>query len=229
MYVFQHNLNLQKLTYKEQRMLTVVIMLTPGQRNEFIHWHQAKVDIAVQPFMEMKTYRNSTGELFNCTNRLREMTDEWLNIPKYRDYGALFTTEDKWMIVNYVMVVLRQFWYWSLWMLKRHTVTLHRIIIVNNHMFDHMDSVMRGLAKTMTKWNEHLIFAVNFAWLKLFKYYTGVTPTTGMLLIWAYIRYPFWKLRSFRKWGKGMEVNPIDDPSYTTQYQEAFLMYIEKY
>ena len=62
---------------------------------------------------------------------------------------------------------------------------------------------------------------------KLSKYYTEVTPTTGMLLIYAYILDPFRKLRSFRKWDKGMDSNPEVETSYTTQYQEAFLQYVE--
>ena len=36
-------------------------------------------------------------------------------------------------------------------MAKRHTVTLHQVITVYNDMFDHMDGVMRALAKKKTK------------------------------------------------------------------------------
>jgi len=34
-------------------------------------------------------------------------------------------------------------------------------------------------------------------------------------------------LRSFRKWNKELEINPEDNTSYTTQYHEAFLKYVE--
>jgi len=44
----------------------------------------------------------------------------------------------------------------------------------------------------------------------------------GMLLIPTPILNPFQKLRSFRKWDKGMDINPEDQTSYTTQYQVAF-------
>jgi hypothetical protein len=50
---------------------------------------------------------------------------------------------------------------------------------------------------------------------------------TGMLLISAHILDRFRKLRSFRKWDKGMDLNPEDETSYTTQSQEAFLKYME--
>jgi hypothetical protein len=90
-------------------------------------------------------------------------------------------------------------------------------------MFDHMDGVMRALAKKKTRWKEDLFFAVKLAQQKLSKYYSEVTPSTGMLLISAQILDPFMKLRLFRKWDKGMDIDPEDETSYTAQYQEAFL------
>ena len=50
---------------------------------------------------------------------------------------------------------------------------------------------------------------------------------TGMLLISAHILDPFWKLRPFSMWDKGMDINPQHETSCTTQYQEAFLKYVE--
>jgi len=90
-----------------------------------------------------------------------------------------------------------------------------------------MDGVMRAFAKKKTQWKEDLFFAVNLAWQKLSKYYADVTPMTGMLLIAAHILDLFRKLRSFRHWDKGMDIDPEDKTSYTTQYQEAFLRYVE--
>jgi hypothetical protein len=112
-------------------------------------------------------------------------------------------------------------------MSKRHTVTLHHVVTVYNDMFHLMDGVMRALAKKKTQLKEDLFFAVKCARQKLSKYYTEVTPTTGMLLITAHILNPFRKLRLFRKWDKGMDINPEDETSYTTQYQAAFLKYVE--
>ena len=48
-----------------------------------------------------------------------------------------------------------------------------------------------------------------------------------MLLISAHDLDAFCKLRSFRMWYKGMDINPEDETSYTTQYQVAFLKYVE--
>ena len=49
----------------------------------------------------------------------------------------------------------------------------------------------------------------------------------GMNLNSAHILDPFRKLQSFMKWDTGMDINLEDKTSYTTQYQEAFLKYVE--
>jgi hypothetical protein len=149
--------------------------------------------------MDLKTRWNSTLELLERAYCLPEFTREWLPNPKYAEYPPLFTTQDEWTIVKYVREVLRPFRYWTLWMLKRHTVTLHHVVTVYNDMFDHMDGAMRALAKKKTTWKEDLFFAVRLARKKLSKYYAEVTPTTSMLLISAHIVDPFRMLRSFRK------------------------------
>ena len=62
---------------------------------------------------------------------------------------------------------------------------------------------------------------------ELSKYYAKVTPMTGMLRISPHNLDPFRKLRSFRKWEKWMDINPEDETSYTTQYQEACMENVE--
>jgi len=208
-------------------MLAVLITLTPGRRNEFIDCQRAKVRIAVLPIMDVKTRSNSTLELLERAYRLREFTREWLHNQKYAQYRPLSTTQDEWTNVKYVMEVLRPFRYCTLWMSKWHTVKLHHGMTVYNDMFDYMEGVMRFLAKKKTQWKEDLFFAVKLARQKLSNYYAEVTATTGMLLSSAQILDPCRKLRSFRKWDKGMDINPEDDTSYTTHYQEAFQNYVE--
>jgi len=97
-------------------------------------------------------------------------------------------------------------------------VTLHHVITVYNDMFDHMDGVMRTLAKKNTQWKEDLYFVMEFAQQKLSKYHFEVTPTTDVLFISAQIPDSLWKLRSFKKWDNGMDINPDDETSYTTKY-----------
>jgi len=83
------------------------------------------------------------------------------------------------------------------------------------------------LAKKKTQWKEDLYFALKVVQQKLFKYVTEITATTSFLLISAHILDSFQQLRSFWKWGKVMYINPKDKMSNTTQYQEAFLKYVE--
>lgn len=54
-----------------------------------------------------------------------------------------------------------------------------------------------------------------------------VTPTSGMLLITAHLVDHFWKFPLFRKWEKGMDINPEDETYYTTQYLVVFLKSVE--
>jgi len=108
---------------------------------------------------------------------------------------------------------------------KKAYLSLNHVITVYNDMFNHMDGVMWALANRKTQWKEDLYCIVTFVWQKLSKYYDEVTPTTGMLLISAHIRYPFRKLQSCRKWDKGMDINPEDETSYTTHYQKTFIKY----
>jgi len=139
------------------------------------------------------TLWNTTIGLLQRAYRLREFTREWLKNPKYAEYRPLFTTPDEWTILKYVMEVLRPFRYWTLWMSNRHTVTLHHFIIAHNDMFDHMDGVMRALAKKKSTWKEDMFFAVKLARQKLSKYYAEVTSTMGMVLMSAHILDPFRK------------------------------------
>jgi len=165
-------------------MLVVLITLTPGRRNEFIDRQKANVRNALLPIKDVKTCWNSTVELFERAYWLYESTCEWLRIPKFSDYWPLFTTQDERTIAKYVMEVWWSFWYWTLWMSKWHTVTLHHVITVYNDIFDYMDDIMWALAKNMTQWKEELYFAMKFAWQKVSKYYSEVPPMTGLLTFW---------------------------------------------
>jgi len=84
-------------------------------------------------------------------------------------------------------------------------------------MFNHMDGIMRALAKKKTQWMEDFFFTVKLARQKLSKYYSEVTPATGMLLISAHILKPGRKLWFFWHWDKGTDINAEHETSYTTQ------------
>ena len=148
--------------------------------------------------------------------QLLEFTQEWLKNPKYTDYQTLFKTQDGRPNVKYVMEVLTRFRYWTLWMSKRHQVTLHYIITVYHDMFNHGDSDMPALAENKNRCKKDLFFAMKFARQNLSKYYAEVTPKIDILLISAHILHPFRKLWSFRKWDKWMDIVAENETSYTT-------------
>jgi len=176
--------------------------------------------------MDVNIWWNSTLELLEQAYQWQEFTCKWLKNTKYSDYWPLFTTQDEWTMVKYVLEVIRPFRYWTLWMTKWHTVTLHHVISVYNDMFDHMDDMMRALAKKKKQWKEDFNIAMKFTRQKLSKYYSEGTSMTGMLLILAHILDPFQKLRLCRKWDNGLDINPEDETSYITEYQEPFLKYV---
>ena len=128
-------------------MIAVLTTLTPGLRNEFSDCQKAKVCIMVLPIMDVKTRWTVTLELLVQAYRLREFTCEWLKSQTYSDSLSLFTIQDTWTNVKYVMVVLWPIQNSMLWMLKWYTVTLHQVISMYNYVFHHMDGIIRALAK----------------------------------------------------------------------------------
>jgi len=74
---------------------------------------------------------------------------------------------------------------------------------------------------------EELDFTLMVVCQILSKYCANITPTTSLLLISAHISDSLWKLESFRKKYKAMDINSDDETSYTTYYQEAYMKYVE--
>ena len=64
--------------------------------------------------------------------------------------------------------------------------------------------------------------------MKLQKYYSKVTPETGLILILATILDPFTKRQIFEAWDREMGMDPEDQASYSRQYYNAFLEYWEQ-
>ena len=176
--------------------------------------------------LDVKTRWNSTLAMLERAYRLRPYTREWLE--NYPDFQPLYTTDDEWHTVEYVLEVLTPFRYWTLWLSKRHTITLHRVISIYNEMFDHMEGAMNLLKSKQTAWKKDVHHAVQAAHRKLQGYYAQVTPESGLLLILAALLDPFRKAKTFKLWDSRMNIDPRDPTSYTFQYTEAFLSYWEE-
>ena len=69
--------------------------------------------------------------------------------------------------------------YWTQWISKRHTVTLHHVITVHNDMLNHMDGLMGAFAKKNTQWKEDLFSAGKVTRQKLSKHHAEQTPMMG--------------------------------------------------
>jgi len=90
-----------------------------------------------------------------------------------------------------------------------------------------MDGVMRTVVMKKTEWKEDLYIAVKFVQYMLSKYYAKLTVTMGALPILPNLFDSFQKLPLFGKWGKRMDNTPVHVTTYTTQYWEACLKYVE--
>jgi len=74
-----------------------------------------------------------------------------LKNPTWTDYRPLFTTEDEWTLVKYIMLVISPFQFRTLWMSKWQTVTPFNIITLSENIFNHMDVVINAVAKKKTQ------------------------------------------------------------------------------
>jgi len=203
----------------------VVVNGSPKRRDDYLEIQRGKENIAVTLILDVKTRWNSTLAMLERAYRLKSYTYSWL--VQYPQYHSLCTTEDEWKAVEYVLQVLLPFRYWTLWMSKRKTITLHRVIGIYNAIFDHLDGVLKALAKKRLQWKRDIHRAVRSARAKLRKYYTKVTPETGLILILATMLDPFRKLQTFKGWDKEMGKSSDDSDSYERQYCDAFLSYWE--
>jgi hypothetical protein len=129
-------LNILKLTFIKQRMLAVLITLTPTRQNKFIDSQNAKVRVLVQPSKDAMTFWNMTLEWLERDFQFQEFTCQWLRIPIYSDYHPLFTIQAEWSDVKYVVEVLGPIQYCTELMSEKYTVTLHHGVTVYNDMFD---------------------------------------------------------------------------------------------
>jgi hypothetical protein len=105
-------------------------MLTPDHQNEFIDFQKDKGQIVVRSITDVTACLIWPMELLELTYRLCEYTFKWLKNATCGDYQTLFTPQDEWKIGKYVMDILRQFRYWTHWMLKRHSIVLHYVMTV---------------------------------------------------------------------------------------------------
>jgi len=225
-YVFQDIVNDLKLTFIKQRMLAVMIMRTPGRRNNFVDWQKAEVRIAVQPIMDMNTPWNSTLELLVHAYQMWDYTCEWLKNPKYSECLPLCPTQHEWTIIKYVMEVLKPFQYWTLWMSKTYSYSALCHHCLQWHVFSH-EWCYANFGQEEDTMEGRLILCREGCPPDAVQIVCRSHSTTGLLPISVYILDLFRKLGSLRKWDKVMDTNSEDKTFCTTQYQEAILKYIE--
>ena len=91
-----------------------------------------------------------------------------------------------------------------------------------------MDGVMRALAKEKTQWKEgRLVLSGEVSSTEDVKILSLIDSNDGHASDIRTQPRSFPEVAIVQKVWKGMDINPKDETSYTTQYQEAFLKYVE--
>jgi len=112
-------------------------------------------------------------------------------------------------------------------MSARYTVTFYHHMTVYNVMYHQIGGVIQAFTEQKTKWKEDLSVAVKLGGPNLSKYYTDLTSMPGMLHISVHSFNSFQKLWLFWMWHRGIVINTEAETSYSTQYQQAFVKYLE--
>jgi hypothetical protein len=99
-YLFDDIVNNLKLTLILERILAVLITLTPGLCNKLVDCQKANVRIAVRPLMDLETQWNSTVQLLKQVFPLEEFTHKRLKNTIYSDYRSHCTTHSQWTIIK---------------------------------------------------------------------------------------------------------------------------------
>ena len=208
--------------------MAILVNSSPKHCDSYLALQKGRELIVVTLILDVKTHWNSTLATLERAYWLRPYMCQRLLNDEFLGFWPLYTTEDEWQAVEYVLEVLTPFRYWTLWMSKRHTITLHRVISIYNEMFDHLEGAMRSFKGKCTAWKVDVRRTVRASHKKLQCYYSEVTPESGLLLILAALLDPFRKTKTFRTWDAGMNIDPKDSESYTAQYTEAFIDYWEE-
>lgn len=184
---------------------------------------QGRERYAVLPVNDVKTRWNSTVVMIQRAYRLRSYITQWvLSEPQY---WPLMITPDEWAMLEYIMTVLEPFQYWTLYMSRRRTVTLHLLVRLYNDMFEHLEHVDKALKRKDCAWKKDIHLSVGAAKSKLMERYDKITPETGLLILLAVMLDPFSRLQTFRKWDRDLKRSQYDPASYTQEHAVMFMEY----
>jgi len=175
---------------------------------------------------DVRTRWNSTIMMLQHAIRLRFAIRDW--IKKNSRYTHLYSTNEEWNQVEYIITVLASFYYYTAWVSTTVAVTLLFAFIIYNDLFNHLDITKERLEKKNQNWKKELAKKIDSAVKVLSKYYSAISEDSKELLyILALILHSSYKLKVFTKKEWQKEYN--DDTDYWKKYEKLFFRFYKNH
>ena len=160
---------------------------------------------------------------------MKEFTREWIR--EYECYMPLWSTPGEWKQAEYILEVLEPIRLCTLWMSKTRAPTIHKVFVVYDCIFDHLDDRISILENKRMRWKVDIREALGKAREKASKYYSKTENPRGLLLALGACLNPYSKLDLFKDWDTTeAEGTPSPkDSSYEEQYRQLFIQYYNKH
>jgi len=130
--------------------MSITVGASPQRRQHFIRIQNKGVKISTTLLYDVKTRWNSTLNLLERSVGLEECTKDCLET--YAEFTPLGSTPEEWRQIEYSLVVLQPIRFWTLWMSKTCSVTIHRVFQVYQDIFDHLKMQISKLEQKRMKW-----------------------------------------------------------------------------
>lgn len=159
---------------------------------------------------------------------MKDFTREWIR--EYERYMPLWSTPGEWKQVEYILEVLEPIRLCTLWMSRTRAPTIHKVFVVYDCIFDHLDSQISMLEKKRLRWKVDIREALGKAREKASKYYSKTENPRGLLLALGACLNPYSKLDLFKDWDTTeAEGTPSpNDISYAERYRQLFIRYYDE-
>src|SRR5437588_6818709 len=154
--------------------------------------------------------------------RMKDFTREWIR--EYERYMPLWSTSGEWKQVEYILEVLKPIRFYTLWMSKTRVQTIHKVFVVYNCIFDHLEYQISILENKRKRWKVDIQEALGKAKEKASKYYTKTENPRGLLLALGACLNLYSKLDLFKEWDTTeAEGSPSpNNTAYTVQTRQLY-------
>ena len=205
--------------------MSIAVASSPQRREHYLNLQKGHVEHPVTLIYDVKTRWNSTLNMLERALRMKDFTREWIR--EYECYMPLWSTPGEWKQVEYILEVLEPIRLCTLWMSRTRAPTIHKVFVVYDCIFDHLDNQISILENKRMRWKVDIREALGKARQKANKYYSKTENPRGLLLALGACLNPYSKLDLFKEWDT-TEVEGTPSPNgdlYTNRYRQLFVQY----